>query len=262
MPPYEGLSFSEKLKALRNSDPEFARSVARLRGAVIFLLAATGFVAAMTANIVNVGQGHGIRNVHNEVTRIQKTPCGKHPADPSKRCETLRQALAASESIVAECIAHQRVEGTRGRNCKRFYVDVDLDGAPELQRQGGDAQQTGSTGHQQPSPSPSGGGGKGTEAGKGGGSGGNEGGHAQGHPGGQNPAQTSPAPTSQGNSGSASADTGLDIRPPAGEAATPEPHPLPETVEAAGGAVGETGEAAQGVVESVGETACKVVACR
>ncbi|HSC20881.1 MAG TPA: hypothetical protein VLC07_04055, partial [Solirubrobacterales bacterium] len=112
MSPYDGLSFGEKLKALRNSDPNFARSVARLRGAAIFLLAATAFAAAAAANIVNFGQGHDIQNVHNDVTRIQKTPCGKHPSQPSKRCEVLRQKLAASESIVAECIAHQRVEGT------------------------------------------------------------------------------------------------------------------------------------------------------
>jgi hypothetical protein len=80
---------------------------------------------------VNVQQGDDITNVHNEVTRIQKTPCGQHPADPSRRCEHLRQELAASESIVAGCIAHQRVEGTKGRNCPRFYVDVRSPGTSE-----------------------------------------------------------------------------------------------------------------------------------
>jgi hypothetical protein len=123
--------------------------------------------------------------------------------------------------------------------------------APE----GGDAQQTGSTGHQQPSPSPSGGGGDGTEAGKGGGK--HESTAATPVPepkgasagGGSDPAR---APASGGSSAEQSRETPA---PSTNEAADPESHPIPEAVEAAGGAVGTTGEAAQGVVEGAGKAA-------
>jgi len=251
------MTLAEKIAHIAKDDPKFARSVKRLRMAswLFGLGALLALAFSIWAVAVNFFQSADITNVHNDVTRIQKTPCSRHPAQPSQACEELRQALAASESIVAECIAHQRVEGTRGRNCKRFYVDVDLGGAPELQHQGGDAHQTGSTGHQQPSPSPSGGGGSGTEAGKGGGhvapapGSGGGGGPSPAADGGRAPAA---APASGGSGGQQSS---APPPPPASEAADSEPHPLPEAVEAAGGAVGETGEAAQGVVEGTGKAA-------
>lgn len=124
---------------------------------------------------------------------------------------------------------------------------------------GGDALQTGSTGHQQPTPSPSGGGGNGTEAGKGGG----HGPPASGHGGSGGPSapanggsDSAPAPPPGGSGGQQSS---VPAAPPANEAATPEPHPLPETAQAAGDVVGKAGEAAEGVVEGTGKAAGCVV---
>jgi hypothetical protein len=124
---------------------------------------------------------------------------------------------------------------------------------------GGDALQTGSTGHQQPSPSPSGGGGTGTEAGKGGGHGspapgsGGSGGPSAPAGGGSDPA---PAPASGGSGGQqSSAQPESDLIGDEEAHQVNSPSLLPETVEAAGGAVGETGEAAQGAIEAVGDTA-------
>ncbi len=121
-------------------EKEIEAAVARARRGRLLIFAAAltvslaaivGLGAAVVANVVNVGQGNEIRNVHNDVTRIQKTPCSRSPGRPNSKCERMRQQLARGESIVSACIAHQRVTGSKGRNCSRYFVDVGRGGDPE-----------------------------------------------------------------------------------------------------------------------------------
>jgi hypothetical protein len=237
------------------------------RGRLWFLIAigvlCVGIAASVAyAIVINVKQGDRLAKI--------ESPCQKYGSD-SKQCEEAF-SLAVSTITHPQACAVERKAGTL-RAIRELADELGVDfsepcaGARIAQERergndraaarrkassGGDALQPGSTDTKQPSPSPSGGGGS---IGNGAGKGGHEGGHAQGHPGERNQAQTSPAPTSQADSGSASADTPADVPAPAGEPIQLAPSPLPEAVEAAGGAVEKAGDAAQGVVEGTGKAA-------
>src|SRR4029077_5591140 len=102
---------------------------------------------------VNVNQGADITNVHNDVTKVERSACAKDPTHPSAECEEIRRQVDRHESIVGACIQHQRVTGTRGRNCPRFYIDVADQGEPgPSSAVGGDAPQSPSTATQPPAP--------------------------------------------------------------------------------------------------------------
>jgi len=49
-----------------------------------------------------------------------KTSCTRDPS--SDACGKIRQEVARAEPLENPCISHQRVEGTRGRNCPRFFI--------------------------------------------------------------------------------------------------------------------------------------------
>jgi hypothetical protein len=219
---------------------------AKIGRTLLVLVVGAACALSLYAIWVNVQQGSDITNVHNDVTKIQKTPCGKSPTNPTHRCEELRQALAASESIVAECIAHQRVEGTKGRNCDHYYVDVRLGGSPDpnlhvlsdRSTPGRGADQPRSTGHHQSAPTPSPGGGHpdasdGTD-------------HGDGKRSDPPPPAATPG-SSTGSSAGSSPTNPTQEQPPSATGT------MPSTVEAAGGAVKEAGEGVGGAVEGVGK---------
>lgn len=123
---------SEKEKLVL--DEARARRARRLligAGLAICAIAVVGLVGAVVNYLVNQGQDTTIRNVHNDVTRFEKSACAKDPTRPSAKCEEIRQALARNESIVGACIQHQRVTGEKGRNCPRLFVDVADHGGPQ-----------------------------------------------------------------------------------------------------------------------------------
>jgi hypothetical protein len=224
-------------------DPDWVKRERRreLRFWGSLVVAIIAIAGATYAVVVNKEQATQITRIEPKVTKLEQTPCAKDAT--SEACQKLRAEVEKAAGVVVTCIPFRRA----GYPCPRPGSDL-----AEEQAQGGDAQQTGSTGHQQPSPSPSGGGGNGTGAGKDGQTGGHGGGHSEGH----SEAPVTPEPQAQSEERpDISSDIPRDIPAPANEPADPEPHPLPETVEAAGGVVGETGEAVQGTVESAGKAA-------
>ena len=210
---------------------------------VVAIIAIAG---ATYAVVVNKEQDTQITRIEPKVTKLEQTPCAKDAT--SRACQKLRAEVEMAAGIQVTCIPFRRA----GYLCPRPGSEL----AERQASVGGDAQQTGSTGHQQPSPSPSGGGGSGTEAGKGGGHGSPSPSSGGGAPGARDTPSAAPSPSGATDSPSPpNASSVPNQSPPTNEAATPEPHPLPETVEAAGGAVEKTGESAQGAVEAVGGTA-------
>jgi hypothetical protein len=249
------MTFGEKLSHVAKDDPKFARSVRRIRVAsAVFGIAV---VVAVAVALWSLAIGFSNKT---QLTKIE-SPCLRYGAKSEQCKQAFEQAvltithpeacaiLRKAGLTIAPC-AHARLRQEHRRGKERAATSR-RSGA-----KGGDAAQTGSTGHQQPSPSLSEGGGSGTEAGKGGGGQGAQPG--QGGTGGPSaPAggesDPAPAPASAGSGAEQSRETPA---PTTNEGADPpEPHPLPETVEAAGGAVGETGEAVQGAVEGTGKAA-------
>ena len=106
---------NEQIAQLQDSDPEFARTLKRLRVASYGLAAAIVLAAGLGlwAVVVNSQQA-------TQITKIQKTPCTLTPE--GKACTTIKERIARHGSLKNPCIEHQRVEGTKGRNCPRFYV--------------------------------------------------------------------------------------------------------------------------------------------
>ncbi len=209
------------------------------------VVAIVAIAGATYAVVVNKEQDTQITRIEPKVTKLEQTPCAKDAT--SRACQKLRAEVEQAAGIQVTCIPFRRA----GYLCPRPGSEL----ANQQASVGGDAQQPGSIGHQQPSPSPSGGGGSGTEADKGGG----HGSPAPGHGGSGGPAAPAgsgsapaPAPTSSGSSGQQS----TAVPPPVAEEHAD--HPLPEAVEATGKAVGgvveKAGGAAQGVVEGVGKT--------
>ena len=161
------------------------------------------------------------------------SPCAENPR--GKACAEQRQAVARAEPIRNPCIEHQRVEGTRGRYCPRFFVRRHQDGADRVASagaEGGEAQQSPHKGSQQHGP--------------------RGGGHHQGggDPGAADPAPTSPAadPSPTGSSaGSPPSSTPPSSEHPKG--------PVEQAADSATDAVDQVKEA----TEEVGKTVCGTV---
>jgi len=115
----------------------------------------------VTTGLVGVGLGAaaiiliGALGLYTNETFVTKTPCSRNPA--SKECAEQRQAVARKEPLKNPCISVQRVTGTKGRNCKRFYVKHGDDEGG--QRLGGQAGRTATSVDQVPGSTPTGGGG-------------------------------------------------------------------------------------------------------
>jgi hypothetical protein len=197
-------------------------------GLTLIAIAALGL--AVWAAVVNERQG-------DQITRVERTPCVEAPA--GEACAVMRAEVAKAEPLRGPCTSYQRVTGVRGRNCAHFFVDRAGDGVREaVSSRGGDALQTGSTGHQQPGP-------------RGGGQqGGSRGPSAPGNSGGD----SGPAPNTGGSGGeqdrSSQTSTGAgDPAPPAPPAAPPaSPGPVEHASSTAQ-------EAVEGVKETVGGVA-------
>ena len=106
---------NQQIAQLQDSDPEFARTLKRLRVASYGLAAAIVLAAGLGlwAVVVNSEQA-------TQITKIQKTPCTLDAE--GKACTTIKERIARHGSLKNPCIEHQRVEGTKGRNCPQFYV--------------------------------------------------------------------------------------------------------------------------------------------
>ena len=106
---------NEQIAQLQDSDPEFARTLKRLRAASYGLAAAIVLAASLGlwAVVVNSEQA-------TQITKIQKTPCTVDPE--GKACTMIKERIARHGSIKNPCIEHQRVEGTKGRNCPQFFI--------------------------------------------------------------------------------------------------------------------------------------------
>jgi hypothetical protein len=106
---------NQQIAQLQDSDPEFARTLKRLRAASYGLAAAIVLAAALGlwAVVVNSEQA-------TQITKIQKTPCTLAAA--GKACTTIKERIARHGSLKNPCIEHQRVTGAKGRNCPQFYV--------------------------------------------------------------------------------------------------------------------------------------------
>ncbi len=199
-----------------------------------------------------------VGSVNERVTRVE-SPCLRYGAK-SKQCKeafeqavlTITHAQACAilrkAGLEIEPCAHARLRQEKRRGRERAATD-------RMQAQGGDASQTGSTGHQQHTPSSKGGGGG---HGKGGaGKGGGEGPSAPG----QGGSGGGPAPPDRGSGNEQSHG---NPAPPASEAAKSQQPTLPATVEATGKAAGEavekTGEAVQGTVQGASGAVCGTVA--
>ncbi len=224
-----------KEELLERSDPDFLKRTRRER----FWIKVLGGVA-LIAFVFAVLAIAGYFKNEGRVTKIEKSACAQDPRDPTEECENLRQALAKNESIKAHCIAHQRVEGTKGRFCPEWYVP--RPGAPAVAdgaelaaagAGGGDAsQQPSNNGHQQPGP-------------RGGGDTGGGNGPRPDHGGDQNHANPAPSPAGGGQGG------------PAGGGGTSPANPktVPEqATDALEAVTGTVTDAADKATDDVGET--------
>lgn len=265
---------------LREEDPDMARWVARIRfvTTAIAVVACIALIAAVGSNVWNWGQDKNITNVHNEVTRFEKSACAKDPTHPSEECEEIRRKVDRYESIVGACIIHQRVTGEKGRNCPRLFVDIANEGAPEsrpsdVSPRGGDASQSPTSATQQPAPgspaqpkvSPGGSTKTAPPPRDGSSSPGTSGGHSDGAP--DNPSSSAPS-SSPGSSSSSTtvierttpaaptspSSPAEPVAPVAPERVVPT---LGEVVGSVGTTVEEVGATATGTVEGVTSKACE-----
>jgi hypothetical protein len=131
---------SENKDIAKELDPGFVRRDNWERG-LMFIGVAVALVAIAVALIAYfIGQG-AQRDVNIVKRSIQKTPCTLHPEGGA--CTQIKERIARKGSLRNPCIEHQRVTGTRGRNCKRFYI-------PPSERETGRPPAT----HPAPAPSP------------------------------------------------------------------------------------------------------------
>lgn len=79
----------------------------------------TALVSAGAAAILSVFLTIAL-GLYSQATYVTKTACNRNPS--GAECAKLRQEVARAEPIENPCISHQRVEGTKGRNCPRFYI--------------------------------------------------------------------------------------------------------------------------------------------
>lgn len=168
----------------------------------------------MTGVLVAAGLGAcailltGALGLYSKDTFVTKTACTRDPS--SRACAEQRQAVARKEPLKNPCISVQRVTGTKGRNCKRFYVKRYVQiSSKEVQN----LEQGASKGTSVITPTP--------------GSGGVDAGHHKGTPGGT-PGGTKQPPKSQepqhgAESEPPSTDTGTDTE----AVTTPDTEPPP-----------------------------------
>lgn len=211
-------------------DPEWVKREHRreLRFWGSLIVAIIAIAGATYAVVVNKEQATQITRIEPKVTKLEQTPCAKDAT--STACQKLRAEVEKAAGVDVTCIPFRLA----GYLCPRPGSVL----AEEQARGGGDALQTGSTGHQHPSSSSKGGGGNG----KGGVGKGGSGGGSASPKGGAPPNPEHPGPN---------------------EGAKPQQGTLPSTVEATGNAAAEVvekaGEAVQGTVEGVGDAAGCVV---
>lgn len=195
------------------------------------VVAIVAIAGATYAVVVNKEQDTQITRIEPKVTRLEQTPCAKDAT--SRACQKLRAEVEKAAGIQVTCIPFRRA----GYLCPRPGSEL----AKQQASGGGDAQQTGSTGHQQPSPSPGGGGGNGPGKGR------EHGSPGPGHGGSDQPS----APASTGSAPPSS--------PPASSSSPGSSEGAGRSEEssagsAAGKAVESTGGTAAGVVKETGET--------
>jgi hypothetical protein len=97
-------------------DPGWVRRdrLERAGMAIVGILAMGAIVVATVSIVMSSG-------TRGEVHRfIQKTPCATRPA--GHKCTHVKERIARKGSLRNPCIEHQRVTGTRGANCPRFYI--------------------------------------------------------------------------------------------------------------------------------------------
>lgn len=102
---------------LQQHDPEFLKKRRRERRWLKVALG-IGVVAVVIGSLAIAGY---FKN-EGRVTTIEKYACAKDPVHPTDECEVIRRALAKNERIATACIAHQRVEGTKGRFCPIWFI--------------------------------------------------------------------------------------------------------------------------------------------
>ncbi|HYJ22617.1 MAG TPA: hypothetical protein VEW07_11425 [Solirubrobacterales bacterium] len=176
-----------------------------------------------------------------DITKIQKTPCTLHPEGDA--CTRIRERIARKGDLKNPCIEHQRVEGTKGRNCDRFFIPRD----GEVQANSKSVQDLDNGGGGEAATGPAGGGGLAPAAGDG------EGDQAPGDGNGQD--DDAPAPADpQPNRNPAPTASPVAISPPPAavdepEQSAPEDGTSASVFESVGTAVGEalkgTGEVLQ-----------------
>lgn len=77
------------------------------------LLMSAGLSGLAVLSVVGLG-------IYSQSTFVQKTACTRDPS--SAACAQVRQEVARAEPIENPCISLQRVSGTKGRNCPRFFI--------------------------------------------------------------------------------------------------------------------------------------------
>lgn len=100
---------------LREEDPDMARWIQRIRfwTTAIAVVAALALIAAVGSNVWNFGQDQHITNVHNEVTKFEKSSCAAAQANPTDRaavhdCQLVRAAAERTANENVNCIPFLR----------------------------------------------------------------------------------------------------------------------------------------------------------
>lgn len=174
------------------------------------------------------------------------SPCSESPRGDA--CSNQREAIARAERLKNPCIQHQRVEGTKGRYCPKFYVHRSRGPSFNAKPSSGGDAPTGSTGTLLPGPREGGANGDLDPGKQRGGAGGGSGGR------GESPAPSpSPAPVPSESTSTSSPGRSGDAPGDPGPPASPSPGTVPSTLDATGGAVKEVGEGAGKAVEGTGK---------
>jgi len=215
------------LRKVATLDPEYVKRERRreIRFWGSLFLAFVAIAGATWAVVVNGRQD-------TQLTRIEQSACAEDPA--GRKCAELRAEIAEAEPLRNPCISHQRVEGTKGRNCPRFYISSPNPSEVQASPKFGSPSGSGKEGQV----------GAGGLQGGGAGDAGPPAGHQGGTPGGSENGSKSPAASPGAGSGGAPADT------------QPDTSPLPSTVEALEGTVREAGKVVGEVVGGAGATGC------
>jgi hypothetical protein len=100
---------------LRDQDPNFAREIQRLQywSVAIAVVAAVALGGGVLAYIVNGQQGDAITNVHNDVTKFERSACSTAQVNPKNRkaiaeCQVVRAAAERTANENVNCIPFVR----------------------------------------------------------------------------------------------------------------------------------------------------------